>query len=195
MVNCFICNIILRAGNRLSRLINKPDQEEEITRKRRDLAVLHRSRFRLINQDIEEDSKVCVNCDMRITKVIALEDNEMAIPMEVLVRKQTEKCFICNKVRNDRLTLDARADFYIKTNIFIPGQVRCCANHLTECGYVKLEFMENIISIPSKIILSGKDISTWFSILREITQHQSGKKYEDENNFSDAELKRLTSLN
>lgn len=132
---------------------------------------------------------------MRITKVIALEDNEMAIPMEVLVRKQTEKCFICNEVRNDRLTLDARADFYIKTNIFIPGQVRCCANHLTECGYVKLEFMENIISIPSKIILSGKDISTWFSILREITQHQSGKKYEDENNFSDAELKSLTSLN
>lgn len=58
MVNSFICNI-LRAGNRLSRLINKPDQEEEITRKRRDLAVLHRSRFRLINQDIEEDSSMC----------------------------------------------------------------------------------------------------------------------------------------
>ena len=54
--------------------------------------------------------------------------------------------------------------------------------------------MDNVRSISGKVLLTGKEIASWFSAIREVAEKQMKNKFDTENNFTDQEMKNLTTL-
>ena len=181
MVRCFICN---------NENANNPVLENHVN-----MAKLHRKRFGFVERHVEAGTRVCVNCYNRIRKIAELENDDFAPILEVIVSSVTRKCFICRRVCNNRTTIKTRADFYIKTNIFLPPNTRCCSRHLTDLGLVKMQLIENVISVPMKVKMTGEELTEWMRNLRELALEGVNNKFQDESNFEDEDFKSLTSVN
>ena len=54
---------------------------------------------------------------------------------------------------------DAIVNLYMKKNIFVPFNTRCCKNHLDDCGYVHDAETTNIIIIKKQVKLTGETLS------------------------------------
>lgn len=170
--------------------------ENGVNERRRELSILFRGRFRLVDGDLNENSRLCLNCNLRLGRCIENDNNPLAVSMEVLFRRRG--CFICNdgddNVAIQSLSIHARVDFYVKTKVFLPSAVTCCLMHLTDAGLIPLQHMENDISIPMKIVMTGEKLSEWFTTFRECVTHNSLNLYESEENFNENDFQSLTSL-
>lgn len=190
MVNCFICDTRHRAINRVAGV----NPEEQIVRRRQELAILHRASFRRPEAQLGANARICLTCDTRIQQVIRTEHDPAAIPMQVLVQRSTTRCFICSEECNIRLEFNARIDFFVKTDIFSPEGTRCCAEHTTATGLLQLGHMENHISIRRGVVMEGNDIARWFSALQDGIRNAVKQQFDTEDYFSDIDFKNLTSL-
>lgn len=186
MANCYVCN----ARNANQSVLEENDINAE---RKREISILHRIRFGLEQAEVTRQSKTCINCRRRINKVIQMEADPNAIPMEVVVQRKG-KCFICVRNCQFLLGLEARVDFYVKTEKFLLNYTRCCNGHLNDDGTIKLEFIEHNVSIPLGIIMNGLEVKQWFSKIREYISAAAEKRFESEINFEDDDFKSLTSL-
>lgn len=187
MVRCYICNV------NQARAKLQLDQNQDLNERRRELSLLFRNRFNLNNLEINPNSRLCLNCNQRLVNTIENDNNPLAVAMEVIVGKR--RCFICDDFDNaNRLSILARVDFYIKTNIYIPLGTRCCPHHLTQSGLIQLRHMENHISLPLKIIMSGEELNAWFSTFVKLINTNTASMYENEDNFEENDFQNLTSI-
>jgi len=68
MVNCYICDKHFAPHSREARQLLRPHLGDGINARRRELAPLHRARFPLEAEEIEDITKICLNCDLRLSK-------------------------------------------------------------------------------------------------------------------------------
>lgn len=180
MVRCYICNV---NGRRFRAIV---DEHEP---RKRDISILFRQRYQLPDLEINENSRICLNCFQRVERCIELSDNPLAIPMDVLAGNRG--CFVCTNDIRTRLSLGARVDFFAKTNIFIPSHTPCCVNHLNSKGNVEIQYMNNNISLPMNVLMTGREIHEWFLALKDY----NSTSFDSEEHFEDEEFKKITSIN
>lgn len=187
MVQCYICN----QNNANQRLFGINDDNDN---RRRNIAALHRERFGFNPTEIEQHTRICLNCAARINTVIEMAEDPDALSMEVVVGSRRGHCFICNRNCMLRLSIEARVDFYMKTEKYLNDDKRCCNQHLSESGLIQLQFMDNHISVPIGVRMTGVQATQWITNMRNYAMNVCNSRFSEETNFEDEDFRSLTSL-
>ena len=62
---------------------------------------------------------------------------------------------------------------YIKKNIFVPFNTRCCRSHFDECGLIDGKEIQNIIIVQNRVKLSGDQLTKLFKHIQERDARQT----------------------
>jgi len=62
---------------------------------------------------------------------------------------------------------------YIKKNIFVPFNTRCCRSHFDECGLIDGKEIQNIIIVQNRVKLSGEQLTKLFKHIQERDARQA----------------------
>lgn len=187
-VRCYVCNYLYsRATMRLIHNFNN-DQKTEI-------ASMYRQELNFPALDINAASRVCINCDNLINQDIEALQKPEHLRLHVIKQRSTDSCMICNHVQNgmQHLSIKARVQIYIDTNIYVPHRSRTCPQHLDDSGYLLQIFYAAFKSLHRPIVLSGLEISNFLSNLRSSAAKYQ-KKSIDRETVTDEDFVYLTSI-
>lgn len=146
--------------------------------------------------NIDNNTRVCMNCDMLMETDLANTNNPECIRLKVLKNKSSDVCCICGSREGplNRISLQARVQIYLDTNIYVPVSVRLCPNHLDNEGYVFRILCQDFKAIFRPITLQGIEIQNLFVELRNRALLPIGDRLIKENALSADDFYTMTSL-
>lgn len=185
-VRCYVCNDLFFA--RSMRLIrNFNDQKTEI-------AVRYRLELNNPAIEINDVSRICINCDNLINRDIEALLNPESLRLKIIKQKSTDTCMICNAHNNlHRLSDEARIEIYMDTDIYIPLRSNVCLHHLDDSGFLFKIFYNTFQSLNRPIVLNGTEITRFLTTLRS-SAIAYRKKSLDLGSLSEENFRYLTSL-
>lgn len=163
---------------------------------KRDIAIRRRGNQGRDPLVINEQARICNNCNISIAEEIQnLANDPDCLRLNVLTQTRAGSCLICNE-RNGihRMTLNCRIDIFLKRNIYIPEGTRCCLDHLNNDGFMLDVLLGGLRYFDRPIILRGPELRSFLQCLRELAVNGVQKRYENENNFSDDEFEALSPI-
>ena len=184
---CYVCNEdFLSRTMRLTR--NFPDEKVRI-------AVTYRGELQHPPLEINNNSRVCFNCDLLLTRDLESLANPEHLRLKVLKQRSTDLCMICHQLNNNmhRLSVEARVEVYLDTNIYIPLATRICLQHLDEEGFLLRNFYVGLRCLNRPYTLPGIEISRFFNLLREAAV-KGRRNYLDPDSLTNEDYTYLTSL-
>lgn len=186
-LNCLICNDLYPP--RTMRLVRNYEPEN--------VQIALRYRQELNHPDIQNIniSRVCINCDELVRRDIESLENPNHLRLQVLKQKSTVLCMICNQANNNlnRVSIDARVQVFVDTNIYIPEAARICQHHLNDAGMLPNILYNGLLSLNRPIVLSGVEVRRFLYTLRDLTIHYRNTSIDSEN-LSDDDFTYLTTL-
>ena len=106
--------------------------------------------------------------------------------INVLLQTRSASCFICNQDQFvHRLSLKARVNIFITSNIYNPSNIRYCQEHLNDKGFLLRPLHADLRFINIPYIIPGQELQELIQQLRKVALESS--KYEDQENFDDDE--------
>ncbi|XP_018372832.1 PREDICTED: uncharacterized protein LOC108767426 [Trachymyrmex cornetzi] len=187
LLTCFVCN------NRYQpRLMRRIDGENNDAK--RDIAILRRDNAGLPALEVNDQTRLCMNCNISILEEIDLIlQDERHMRLNVLTQTRSASCLICDQEDNvERLCMKARVNIFITSNIYIPNNVRSCRIHLDGRGFLLQPLHAGLRSINRPYVIKGQELQEFINELRN--NALSSSKYEDEEDFDDEEFHAMTSL-
>lgn len=106
-----------------------------------------------------ENTRICFiyNCS-KSDGIRALEENPACLRLNVPTK--ISSYFICNAVGDQQiLSAENRADVFEYRNIFIPGYVKSCSQHLDDNGFVDSFLLTRIQSVNRPYALNWQHLS------------------------------------
>ncbi|CAG9760408.1 unnamed protein product [Ceutorhynchus assimilis] len=140
-----------------------------------ELARDRRQREGFPEQDIEIQSRICLNCNRSIINELEqIQHDPRCVRINVLKQTRRQSCLICDAIENlHRLSVSSRAKIYIAQNIYVPNGAR---------SYIYRAYL-----IP------GEDLQVFLEELRILAARSSRWIY-DENSLSDEDFQDLSGL-
>lgn len=157
-LNCFVCD------NRFPRrTMARIDGDQNNIR--RDLAIERRDGFNRHPLDVNELTRLCINCNRSINEEIAaIEQDPTCLRLNVLTQTRSSTCLICNEANDiHRLSVEAKAHIFIQMNIYIPANIRSCVDHLDTKGFLLPQFNPGLRFINRPYRLEGPELQTFFT--------------------------------
>lgn len=188
LIQCYTCNanfnrqqmaILYEANNEL---------KMELARDRR-------QREGFPEQEIEMQSRICLNCNRSIINEIEqIQHDPRCVRINVLKQTRRQSCLICDAIDNlHRLSVSSRTKIYIAQNIYIPNGTRSCAQHLDNNGYMLPFLMPALRYIHRAYLIPGEDLRMFLEELR-ILAARSSRWFYDENSLPDGEFQDISGL-
>lgn len=181
-IRCYVCN--RDSAPQATVFLNRDEQENN-----RQIAIVRRGTNNLPAAVFNNDnSRICRPCHLSIINEIRiLNDDPTALRLNVLTQTASESCLICNAVQNvHRLSIQSRTDIFLATNIYVPENVRSCAHHLDDNGYLLRILLNGLRSINRPYIIKGPQLQIFLQELKNVANTQ--KKFKDETCFTDEEF-------
>ena len=139
-------------------------------------------------------TRICIICNRAIVHEIAdVENNPSSVRLTVLSQTRKDRCLICNAQNNPhRLSVNCRFNVFVHSNVYIPDNVRSCAEHLDENYNLIIIFHPGLNCINRTIVIKGNEMQEF--LLQLLLVAINPVRYEDDNCFTDSEIKILTSV-
>lgn len=83
---------------------------------------------------------------------------------------------------------------FIARNIYIPEYVRCCPVHLDDKGDIHRCLLPGLRFVRRPYVIKGTQLMSFLQALRDAVNSHVEYKFNDENSFTDDELKCLISV-
>lgn len=95
------------------------------------IAIDRRAANDLAYANVENDTTLCFNCNLSITKeAAAVETDRICLRLNIVNQTGNRACFLCGTVEGaTRVSLQCRVDIFVKANCYVPEHVRVCAHH------------------------------------------------------------------
>ena len=134
-IRCYVCNDLF--VSRTMRLMQNFNNNEKT-----EIAIRYRRELNHLAAEINDESRICFNCDTLITRDLEAIRNPDSLRLNFIKQKSTDTCMICSNLRNglQRLSIEATVEIYLDKNIFIPYSSRVCLQHLDDAGFVLKRF-------------------------------------------------------
>ena len=183
--HCYACN--LRGKLRQMPRIGENEIKKQI-------AVARRNTNNLPNSELDNETRICFNCNLSINnEIAAIEANPMCLRLNVLKQRGNSACVICNALNYHRLTMKSRVDIFIRRNIYAPQNVRVCNHHLDDNGLIIAALLPVLQYVNRPYVIPGAELQVFLEHLR--TAASSVPRLEDINNLDEDEFYCLFSLN
>jgi len=87
---------------------------------KRQIAIRRRSDFDHPPQEVQNNSRICLNCNRSInTEIDELERDPECLQLNVVKQKRNSSCIFCNQLQNLRkLSVECRISLYYKKYIY-----------------------------------------------------------------------------
>lgn len=173
LIPCYICPAAQRPQT-MVRLLGENNAA------RRDIAIRRRANQGRDPLVINVGSRICNNCNRSIAEeIIILANDPVCLRLNVLTQASNVTCLICNGREDlNRLTLNFRIDIYLKRNIYVLEDTRCCPGHLTDEGLLMNESLPELRFFYRPIILRGTQLQPFLQGLRETAENNRKNRYE-----------------
>lgn len=130
-ISCFVCN-----NRYISRGMRRVDfyDDEKIQ-----IAIRYRQELNLLPIVINNETRICLNCSQQLQREIeALAEDLECLRLNVFKQTSTRSCMICNNVLLElhRLFIEARAQIFIDTTIYVPDSARVYQQHLDDKSFL-----------------------------------------------------------
>lgn len=187
-VRCYVCNDL--TPPRTMRLIHNFNNNQKT-----EIALRYRQELNHPALDINNLSRVCINCDNLITQDLQALQNPESLRLKIIKQRSTDTCMVCNIMQNglQHLSVQARVQVYIDTNIYIPSRSQTCPQHLDDSGFLLKIFYNTFQFLNRPIVLGGIEISSFLSTLR-LSAVEYQKKSIHRESVTDENFVYLTSL-
>lgn len=187
-LRCYVCNDLF--NSRTMRLIHNFNNDQKT-----EIALRYRQELNNPVLEINAASRVCINCDNLLNHDVQALNNPESLRLKVIKQRSTDSCMICNNIQNllQLLSVEARVQIYVDTNIYIPARSQICPQHLDDSGFLLRIFYNTFQSLNRPIVLSGLEISNFLSALR-LTAVEYQKKTLNRESLTDEDFTYLTSL-
>ncbi|KAM0727894.1 hypothetical protein ACS0PU_005363 [Formica fusca] len=176
---CYVCN---RQFN--PRQMVRIDDDQVI----RQTAILRREEYGSQPIEIDDESKICFNCNINIRNDIdEIERDPSCLRLNVITDISNHPCLFCRATNNvRRLPITARVNVFILKNIYIPETTRCCDRHLDEDGLIHKALLPGLTSVHRSYVIKGQELQIFLQSLRDVALNKCN--YENENDFTDEEF-------
>lgn len=127
---CYVCNKNFNAPQLA--FMNGDENENK-----RQLAISRRNEMNHPPLALQDNSRLCVNCNRSIiTEINLLNADPSCLRLNVLTQTASQSCVICYEQNDiERLSIKCRVQVFVKRNIYIPDNVRSCRHHLDADGF------------------------------------------------------------
>lgn len=176
LLTCFVCDGRFQA--RQMRRIGGDDNAAK-----RDIAIFRRDMAGRLAVEVTDRTRLCVNCNRYILEEIdILERDPICMRINVLSQTRNASCLICNQDHDvQRLSLQARVNIFITSDIYIPSNVRSCQNHLDGKKFLLRPLHTGLRFINRPYVIRGQELQMFIQELRKNVLTSS--QYEDEEDF------------
>ena len=166
-------------------------QENDV---KRDIAISRRHSEGRPPSEVTAETRICIICNRAIVhKIVDVENNPSSVRLNVLSQTRKCRCLICNDQNNlHRLSVNCRVNVFVHSNVYIRDGVRYCSEHLDENYNLLIIFHYGLNFINRAIVIKGNEMQEFLLQLRLVAINPV--RYEDENCFTDSEIKILTSV-
>lgn len=183
-LRCYVC--YLRGLRNIFRRIDREDQEEI-----REIAIARRDQNQRPAVDINDNTRLCINCLEGIQEEIRLAQNPFSLQLNVL-QARNNACLICNEeVDVHRLSIDCKVQIFALCDIFCPEIVRSCNHHLDQRGYILEPLLRGLRSINRRYVIPGRYLERFLQATRNAINR---RRFEDVYDLTDEETLIFTSL-
>lgn len=164
------------------------DGDENI--EKREIALSRRNNDNRGPLVVNANTRLCNNCNISIVNEIrALQDDPLALRLNVLRQTSSNTCFICGYNGNiTRLSIECRVNIFLKLNIYVSENTRACANHLNDSGLLHNHLYDGLSSVNRPYRFQGNQLRSFLQGLRSVVNNMSTSKFDDENNISDRDF-------
>ena len=164
-------------------------QENDV---KRDLAISRCHSEGRPPSEVTAETRICITCNRAIVYEIAdVENNPSSVRLNVLSQTRKDRCLICNAQNNlHRPPVNCRVNVFVHSNVYIPDGVRSCAEHHDENYNLLIIFHPGLNFINRAIVIKGNEMQEFLLQFRLVAINPV--RYEDENCFTDSEIKILT---
>lgn len=185
---CYTCN---RSFN--IRQLGRMDRDQNNIK--RQIAIARRDELGHPPLNLDNNSRLCVNCNRLIINEIAMiKADPMCLRLNVLAQTASQSCIVCNVQDNIvRLTIQCRVNIFVERNIYVPENVRSCAHHLNDRGYFFNIILLGLHYINRPYIIKGPQLNIFLQQLRYVCVNKS--KGIDENQLTDEEFQCIAPIN
>lgn len=116
VLRCYVCD-----RRFAPRLMIRIDGDENATKL--EVAIQRRDSFNRPLFEVKNLTRICTNCNQSILhEIVALEEG---LRLNVLPQTRNSTCLFCNNINDvHRLSIECKADVFIKQGIFISDDVR-----------------------------------------------------------------------
>lgn len=177
---CYVCNAPC-APQQLSRI--NGDETREIAMTRRD-SLNHPP------MNLNEDSRICMNCRRSIAEeIVALEANPYALRLNVVMRPMSGCCLICQNVGNNmsNLSIVCRVNIFVERDIYVPENIKACNHHINDEGLLPTLLLAGLRSINRPYEIKSQQLKLFLQQLRNVAK--SGIDIENYQTISDEDFK------
>ncbi|KYN09438.1 hypothetical protein ALC57_18444 [Trachymyrmex cornetzi] len=170
-LKCYVCNVEGRA-QQMPRIGEDEDKQQ--------IALSRRSANNLPNMNIENDIRLCFNCNQSIqNEIAAIQADPTCLRLNVLIQRGSHAYIICNAVNDvHRISTECRVHVFAQNNIYVPENVRSSrprledADMLTDeefkCLFpVSKQQFEDILTFCSIRHVSRKDVMIFLCKIRQ----------------------------
>lgn len=180
---CFVCDAAL-----LPRNMARTDRDDDVIK--REIAILHRDAAHREFLEITDRTRLCNNCNISIVNELrVLNENPSALRLKVLSQTSSHTCLICNGNNNlTRLTIKSRVNVYIKKNIYMSENSKCCQRHLDDEGLLLEELLDGLRFVDRPYVIKGIQLKQFLEELLHNANSMFVSRYDNENNFTDEEF-------
>lgn len=163
-MRCYVCN--RQFNQRQLALMNG-----DVNADKRQLAIIRRDDHGHPPLALDENSRLCVNCNRLIIEEMALiEADPSCLRLNVLTQTASRSCVICNQPNDiNRLSIECRIQVFIKRNIFIPENVRSCQHHLDQKGCFLNVLLQGLRSINRAYVIRGQQLQLFLQEIRNVS--------------------------
>lgn len=187
LFTCFVCD-----GRFQARQMRRIDGNDYAVK--RDIAIFRRDMAGRLALEVTDLTRLCVNCNCYILDEIdLLERDPTCMRINVLSQTRSASCLICNTEHGvQRLSLQARVNIFITSDIYIPSNVRSCQNHLDGKGFLLRPLHTGLRFINRPYVIRGQELQMF---IKELWKNVlTSSQYEDEEDFDEEDFKVMTSL-
>lgn len=112
---------------------------------------------------INNDSKLCTNCNISILdKIAIMEADPGCLRLNILTQNANRSCVICNADYDlHRLSIECTVNVFIETNIIVLEDVKSCEHHLDENGLFLNFLLPGLHFFNRPYIIKGLQLSAF----------------------------------
>lgn len=182
---CYVCNAI-RSPQQLSRI----NEDEE-----REVAIMRRESLRHPPMELNDESRLCMNCRQSIAYEIAtLQANPLALRLNVVSRPRNGCCLICHNVGDNMssLSISCRVNIFVECNIYVPENVKSCNHHTNDEGFLPPILIAGLRAINRPYEIKGPQLTLFLQQLQNIAK--TGNKFINYQTMSDEDFKVISPI-